>query len=100
MRADFFAILVISLLISPLLCRGNPLYDAQFPISSKPESIVHLQNRQPYQDAWAAPDKFDHFFGSAMLSCSGFLALKVNHNDVDTALITSLGVTIGVGIAK
>jgi len=35
-----------------------------------------------------------------MLSSAGYLALKVQHNDNDVALVSSIGFSVAVGIGK
>lgn len=52
------------------------------------------------EDNWFAEDKADHFFTSAMLSCSAYLALRTTHNGEPTAFVSSLTGSLTVGIVK
>jgi len=52
------------------------------------------------KDGWITPDKFEHLLGSAMLSGSGFLALKVTRNDEHQSFVLSVGLVTCLGILK
>ncbi|HEX7344678.1 MAG TPA: hypothetical protein VF398_10455 [bacterium] len=49
---------------------------------------------------WISPDKFDHLLLSAMLSSSAYLQLKVHHNEPNAALLSSMGLTLTLGVGK
>jgi len=93
-------LLLIILLISPRLCRGNSHFEPELLRIENASEIRQIRNAEIESDDWLAPDKFDHFLGSAMLSCCGTLALKVNHNNPDDAGYIAVSVTIGLGATK
>ncbi len=102
-RSAFFCLLILSLAAPP--CAGASLIDPilltrgfQSLAASKP--TIPDDSPRFRTDGWFAADKADHFFTSAMLSCSAYLALRATHNDEPTALVSSLLGTLTVGIGK
>ena len=65
-----------------------------------PQPIVFKSAFGSARDSWTTPDKFGHLLGSAMLSGSGFLALKVTRNDESHAFVLSVGMVTCLGILK
>ncbi len=51
-------------------------------------------------ESWTTPDKFDHLLGSAILSGSEFLALKVTHNNIESSAVFSFGSVFCLGVLK
>lgn len=51
-------------------------------------------------DSWLAQDKANHFLVSTMLAGGGFLSLKVTRNDEEVSFVSTIGITLGIGIMK
>ena len=64
------------------------------------DSIRAVKQSSSLKDPWIAPDKFDHLLLSALLSSSSYLQMKVHHNEPDAALVSSLGLTLTLGVGK
>jgi len=64
------------------------------------DSIRTIKRLPLSYDPWIAPDKFDHLLLSAMLSSSAYLQMKVAHNGTDAALVSSVGLTLTLGVGK
>ncbi|TKJ41130.1 hypothetical protein CEE37_05530 [candidate division LCP-89 bacterium B3_LCP] len=71
-----------------------------FSLINRTISLNRYQQSQSEVDSWTSCDKFYHLFASAFISGMGLWALESTHNDPQQSMISSFGITVGLGGAK